>query len=157
MTTLLEVTFMQEIEQVRTPLNEYYKNDDLKVHHMNVRDNTDGALILKRLLNASFDKWQRMHFMPETDNKYELPGLYIAPMTTDESVVVFIFSSEGELEVVCNDEYVAKKLLVDFIFGGRETFNELVGDLVISEEWTEAAEFYNPFFNALMCPDNPDD
>ena len=119
---------------------------------MRVRDNSNGLLLMTRMAISNFVEDFGVCFVKsEPDNRFNLPGVRIRPRSTgDDAVVLFVFGPEMDLKVISNDAYCARRMLVKTIFGGKYTFNGLVDQLTITEEWTDSGKFFQPFFDAFM-------
>jgi hypothetical protein len=137
------------MEIIRKPLERFQhrKGKIEPVYHALLTDDTLGIKILAGLLdNSSKLENSRMTYeKPETSKK----GLVGVTFTHFDPVLDVIFL--GILTVnlafhsISNDAFAARDLMVKTVFGTRETFNRQAENLSISQEWTDAPEFVQPF------------
>jgi len=126
-----------------------YMHEELPVHRMSVKDDASGMLLNAKLLSSNFSDWNIGYVTPGNSSNDNVPGVHITTRSDGYFLSIIIFTIDRQLELISNDEFAAKRILVDRVFDGLHDFIHSSEHLTIFEGWTYDEPFTSTFRSAL--------
>jgi hypothetical protein len=144
---------METMQKIREPLSGYQhgKGKLAEVFHARIRDDISGLRVLSGLLenSAKLENARITYEKPRTDGG-GLVGVTLTHFNPASDIIFLgILAVNLAFHIISNDAFAARDLMVKTLFGTRATFNRQSESLIISEEWTDAVEFVQPFYFAV--------
>lgn len=115
---------------------ERYTYDSLPVFRMSVSDQASGLLLNSRLISGNFESWEIEYETPLKSAQQNAPGVLLASPFDKHVLCYLVLTLDRKVEVLSNDEFVAKRIFVDKVFGGQKNFLAHYTNLSVFEEWT---------------------
>jgi hypothetical protein len=141
------------MEIIRKPLERFQhgKGKIERVYHAFLTDDILGIKILAGLMdNASKLENSRITYEKPDAKRKGLVGVTTTHFDPALDVIFLgILTVSLAFHSISNDAFAARDLMVKTVFGTRETFNRQSESLSISQEWTDAPEFVQPFYFAV--------
>jgi ferredoxin-like protein FixX len=143
---------MEKIDsKKRIAMKTYIKNDDaLPVHQTVVSDDKSGLLLANALIENTFDYGFKYLTPPEDAEDFGIPGVYlILPDSSEDILLVFSYTLDRTIHLICNDESQAKNQFEKVIVKPADCFKEYDHELTFSQAWTLEERVVRIFYNAI--------
>lgn len=146
---------MKDIFQKRIPMKSYIENEArLPVSETIVSDDKSGLLLLNAVIEGNFDYGFKAYIAPEDADEYDIPGVsLILPDPSEDVLLVFIYTLDRIIQVLCNDEYQAIKQFNELIVKPVECFKDRAYKLTFSQKWSSEDDVVRMFYEAINISD----
>jgi hypothetical protein len=142
----------------RIAMKTYIENDDfLPVYKMDVSDDKSGLMLLNAAIENPFDYGFKYLTPPEPEEAEGsgIPGVYLVlPDSSEDILLVLIYTINRTITVICNDESRAKEQFEEVIVKPADCFKEYDHELTFSQQaWTLEDRIVKIFYNAIGISD----
>ena len=143
------------VSNKRIAMKTYIENDDfLPVHKMDVSDDKSGFLLQNALIEGTFDYGIKSFTTPEEAENSGIPGVsLIMPVPSEGILLVFLFTIDRTITVICNDESQARNQFEEIIVKPVDCFEDYDHELTFSQAWTLEDRVVRIFYNAIGMSD----